>query len=345
MGDLERYLQTLAAADPEGRFLELRYRRAVGMGQQFVPAVDVDAAARIARRLGACSDTYVGVALRDRPAGGRSAVTGSRVVFVEVDAQASRRLLERAPRPPSMTVQSGTPGHLHAYWLLSRPLAGAEVNAANRKLAYRVGGDLASVDESRILRPPETLNFKHEPPRPVVLESLHPDRVYELRDLIRGLDDPPAVSPATRPRATLAPPRRDGSDSEGVHGVLRAIPTAVYVQRLTGLEPNQEGKVSCPWHEDRTPSLHLYPDGEWCCFGCRRGGTIYDFAGALWGMETKGRAFVELRARLADTLGISPAPPARRSAGRRRQRRATAVAVVDRERLAARAVASEKGGR
>jgi hypothetical protein len=248
MGDLERYLQVLAAADPEGRFLELRYRRAVGMGQRFVPAVDVDAAARLARRLGASSDTYVGVALRDRPAGGRSAVTGSRVVFVEVDAQASRRLLDRALRPPSMTIQSGTPGHLHAYWLLSRPGTGGEVKAANRKLAHHVGGDLASVDEARILRPPETQNFKHEPPRPVVLASLHPDRVYELRDLIGGLDDPPGFSPATRSRATPAPQRRGVSDSEGVHAVLRAIPTDEYVQRLAGLEPNREGKVNCPWH-------------------------------------------------------------------------------------------------
>ena len=248
MGDLERYLQVLAAADPEGRFLELRYRRAVGMGQQFVPAVDVDAAARIARRLGGKSDTYVGVALRDRPAGRRSAVTGSRVVFVEVDAQASRRLLDRAPRPPSMTVQSGTPGHLHAYWLLSRAVTGAEVKATNRKLCHRVGGDLASVDEARILRPPETLNFKYEPPRPVVLESLHPDRVYELRDLIRGLDDPPGFRSEPRSRAAPARRRQAVSDSDGMHAVLRAIPTADYVQRLAGLEPNREGKVSCPWH-------------------------------------------------------------------------------------------------
>jgi RepB DNA-primase from phage plasmid/CHC2 zinc finger len=346
MGDLERYLQVLVGAEPEGRFLELRYRRAAGMGQRFLPAVDVDAAARIARRLGASSDTYVGVALRDRPLGGRSAVTDSRVVFVEVDAEASSRLLQRTPQPPSMTVKSGTPGHLHAYWLLSRSVSAAEVKAANRKLCHRVGGDLASVDEARILRPPQTLNFKHQPPRAVVLQSLDTDRVYELRDLIRGLDDPPGHQPEVRPRAVAAVHHRSAPEADGVHAVLRAIPTAEYVQRLTGLEPNREGKVSCPWHEDRTPSLHCYPEGEWCCFGCRRGGTIYDFAGAVWGIETKGRAFVELRARLADEFGISP-PPARRSAARKRQRRppSGAMAAVDRERLMASPAVSEKGGR
>jgi len=346
MGDLERYLQVLAAAEPEGRFLELRYRLPVGMGQRFLPAVDVEGAARLVRRLGRTRDTYVGVALRERRAGARSAVGDSRVLFVEVDAEASARLLARAPRPPSMTVLSGSPGHLHAYWLLSRSVSGPEVKAANRKLAHRVGGDLASVDETRILRPPSTLNFKHRPARPVVLQSLDTDRVYELRDLMRGLEDPPARETVARPRPVVALRRRSAPDADGVDALLRAIPSAEYVQRLTGLEPNREGKVSCLWHEDRTPSLHLYPGGEWCCFGCRRGGTIYDFAGALWDVETKGRAFVELRARLADVFGVAPQPTGRRGA-RQRQRRVApgAIAAVDRERLRARPAASEKGGR
>ena len=42
----------------------------------------------------------------------------------------------------------------------------------------------------------------------------------------------------------------------------------------------------------------------WYCFGaCRRGGSIYDFAGLLWGLDTKGREFLTLRARLAEKLG------------------------------------------
>lgn len=345
MGDLERYLQVLAAAEPEGRFLELRYRRAVGMGQRFLPAVDVDGAARLARQLGAGSDTYVGVALRDRPAGGRGAVTDSRMLFVEVDAQASRRLLQRAPAPPSMTVQSGTPGHLHAYWLLSRSVPGPEIKAANRKLAYRVGGDLASVDEARILRPPQTLNFKHQPPRPVVLEALDADRVYDLRDLLRGLDDPPGYQAAMPSRAVTAVRRRGAFDGDGVDAVLRAIATAEYVQRLTGLGPNRDGKVSCPWHEDRTPSLHLYPNGQWCCFGCRRGGTIYDFAGAHWGVETKGSAFVELRSRLADEFAITPQPQSFSGACQRQRRvPSRAIAAVHHTQITAWPV-SEKGGR
>jgi hypothetical protein len=344
MDDLERYLQVLAADDPDGRFLEVRFRQPVGMGQRFVPAVDVAAAAATIRKLGTRSDTYVGVALRDRRAGRRDAVSRSRVLFVEVDADASALLLERAPKPPSMTVASGSRGHLHAYWLLSEQVPGGVVKAANQKLAHRVGGDLASVDETRILRPPQTKNFKHRPPRPVVLQDLDATRVYDLADLIRKLEDPPARNAPVPRRAVTAGRRMPPGDDSDVHALLRAIPTAEYVQRLTGLEANREGNVSCPWHEDRTPSLHLYPDGEWCCFGCKRGGTIYDFAGQLWGLDTKGRDFVRLRGRLAEELGVTPMRPAPR-----RARQATVgsgeVAASDRTRMAAMSTDYERGGR
>jgi DNA primase len=80
-------------------------------------------------------------------------------------------------------------------------------------------------------------------------------------------------------------------------------------------------------HEDRTPSLHCYPDGTFCCFGCRTGGTIYDFAGALWGIETKGYAFVALRARLGEELGLT-----RGDAAPSWRRRGAAIALAAGER-------------
>jgi hypothetical protein len=40
-------------------------------------------------------------------------------------------------------------------------------------------------------------------------------------------------------------------------------------------------------HDDQTPSLQLYGDGTWYCFGdCQTGGSVYDFASRLWRMET-----------------------------------------------------------
>lgn len=39
-----------------------------------------------------------------------------------------------------------------------------------------------------------------------------------------------------------------------------------------GLMPNRRGFVRCPLHAEKTPSLKLYPDERWFCFGCSAGG-------------------------------------------------------------------------
>jgi hypothetical protein len=57
-------------------------------------------------------------------------------------------------------------------------------------------------------------------------------------------------------------------------------------------------------HADETPSLQLYEDGTFYCYGCGAGGSIYDFAGTLWSLGTKGHAFLKLRAQLAHSFGL-----------------------------------------
>ena len=304
MGELERYLEVLTGPDPGPRLLEIRYRREVGMGQEFVPATHMRHAAKLIRGLAFRRDVFCGVLLRDRPAGGRDAVSATHLVWIELDGWAAVQLLERAPAPPTMTIASGTPGHLHAYWQLQQPVSAERAQAANRKLALRVAADLQSVDAARILRPPETVNHKHDPPRPVRLLTLRPGLNYDVEALTVGLDDPRDAKPAAAgrdPAADLA--RRLGARRDDtIYERLRAIPIGEYVARLAGRTPNREGKIACPFHEDRTPSLQCYPDGSFCCFGCGRGGTIVDFAAALWCMGTKGRDFLAVRDRLADEL-------------------------------------------
>jgi DNA primase len=50
----------------------------------------------------------------------------------------------------------------------------------------------------------------------------------------------------------------------------------IEVARSLGLEPKRAGKewvVSCPLHEDKTPSMYLNPEkGLWTCFSCGQGG-------------------------------------------------------------------------
>ena len=89
---------------------------------------------------------------------------------------------------------------------------------------------------------------------------------------------------------------------------LRRVSAELYVPLLTGRELGRDRKVLCPLHDEQTPSLHVYADdGGWYCYGCERGGSIIDLAGALWGLDTRGRDYVEIRRRLVDLLLGVPA--------------------------------------
>jgi CHC2 zinc finger len=110
-----------------------------------------------------------------------------------------------------------------------------------------------------------------------------------------------AEHPARVPQRRVLAPSSFRTDD-----VLLSIEPGQYVEALTGHEAPGHRMICCPLpdHEDGTPSFRAYPDPEegWFCFGCARGGTIYDFAAALWGLQTRGSGFVELRQRLARAL-------------------------------------------
>jgi hypothetical protein len=293
---LDRYLHAIAGDRRGDELLEIRYATGDGgMRRRFISIRRVDAAARAIRALSPRTDVYCGVLLRSRRAGGRDAVTRSHLAFVEIDFIDALDRLRRFARPPTMIVGSGTAGHAHAYWTLRTRVGAVELEQANRMLASHLGGDLASVDAARILRPAGTLSHKHRPPAAVELLHLDSAARYELPELVNGL--PPAV-----PRPASASAGRERAARTELDQLLLAIPAATYVRELTGLEPRRDGKVNCPFHADDTPSLQLYEDGTFFCYGCGAGGSLYDFAATLWGTGTKDRAFLELRARLAQVL-------------------------------------------
>jgi hypothetical protein len=303
------FLTLLAGPQPAERLLEVRYRTNghPGMGQYFIPASQPVRASEAIRPLTAHGDTYVGVLLRDRPNGGRKAVSDSHLLWVEIDTTDAYKRLLSAPAAPTAVVSSGTPGHLHAYWLLRQPVSAERVAELNRKLAGSIGGDLASVDPARILRPPATLNHKSDPPLTTTLELLDPARSYDSVELTRGLIDPRPKPLYTAPLMRRPRPGGEAPRWQQVDDELRQIPASEYLERLSGQALNAEGKIRCPFHgagKERTPSLQVYPPFEWACFGCQQGGSIYDFASHLWAIPTKGPRFRELRDRLAEVFGI-----------------------------------------
>jgi RepB DNA-primase from phage plasmid/CHC2 zinc finger len=297
-GDLDRYLRILAGASPAGRLIEIR--AAVphgGMRQTFTAATRLDLAARTITRLAASTDVYVGVLLRHRRAGGRHACERSHLAFIETDDPSAIERVKRFAHQPTMTISS-SPGHLHLYWQLQQPVGLDELEQANRRLAHHLGGDLASVDAARILRPPTSRNRKRTPPTRVELLVLQPARCYQLDELTAGLADPSPARPSTSPTSRVATSELDQQ--------LLAVPAATYVPALTGRQANRAGKICCPFHDDSNPSLQLYDRG-WYCFACRIGGSVYDFGALLFGLDTKGREFLQLRHRLAAELHLAPA--------------------------------------
>jgi hypothetical protein len=264
--------------------IEIRSHVGESWRQHFMDAASFDAGAALALRLSAAADVYVGVVARRRRGGGRAdLVDRAAVAWADLDdARGLARLREFRPAP-SLVIASGTAGHVHAYWQLDGRLAVPELERVNRALATKLSADESSCDAARVLRVAGTQSHKHRPPAAVTILEQRAAAV-EVRELLG------AVGPLP-PKRLERPSRLIGQTG------LDAVPPEVYVRVLMGQPVGRSRKVRCPFHDDRNASLHVYPDSErgWYCFGCRRGGTVYDLAAALWGRPLRGREFLELR--------------------------------------------------
>lgn len=302
--DLLTYLRMLAGNPQRNQFFDMRYLTPEGvMRQRFISALRIHQLARRITDLARGTDVYVGVALRERAHGGKSAISGSHLLYIECDDPHAKDRLDSFTHPPTMETASGTPGHLQLYWRLYQSAANSQVESANRRLALELNGDAGCFDIARILRPPDTFNYKHDPPRAVSLLACREDARYTIAQLTDGLPDDPEPRGPEHAGGVTRRAGRTMRDRE-----LLAIPAAEYVRVLAGLVPNRAGKVLCPFHHEIDPSLQLYPDGTFYCYGsgCKKGGTIFDFAAALWFSGTRDQDFLELRQRLARVFRLTP---------------------------------------
>jgi hypothetical protein len=294
-----RFLGALHGCAPPGSLIELRFRLGPGMGQRFLPAERLERVADRIASLAASTDVFVGVIARARHGGSRrDLVQRAAVVWVDCDDRTSVAELARIQPPPTMIVASGSGPNQHAYWLLDEPAGIDEIEHVNHHLALALGADLHCGDGARIMRPAGSTNRKHSPPTAVRLLACDEHARVALTDLTAGL------APDTAPTGhrAIAPSRALISDP------LLALAPRDYVERLLGQPVGRSGKVLCPFHADGTPSLHVYPEPGrgWYCYGCGRGGSVYDLAALLWQTPPRGHGFTELRQRLAATLDARP---------------------------------------
>lgn len=287
-----RYASALFGRAPDGALVEVRFRVPSGMGQRFHSLSPLGHVVESIGALSARTDVYIGVLPRRRRGGGRAdLVEQAAVVWADCDTGESVRALRAFHPSPAMVVASSQDKR-HAYWFLTEPASLDVIERTNRRIALALGADVRCSDPARILRPGGSVNWKRAVPEAVRLLYLAPSERVSVAELDRVLPSEPAPpEPIIRPRR----PRIGRGDP------LETIPPPVYVEQLTGQRVGRSGKIRCPFHhEDRTPSLHVYDDPEqgWYCFGCGRGGTIYDLAALLWDRGTHGREFIELRREL-----------------------------------------------
>ena len=90
------------------------------------------------------------------------------------------------------------------------------------------------------------------------------------------------------------------------------IKAALDIERVVsfyGYEPNRNGYVCCPFHNERTASLKIYPNSNsFYCFGCGAGGDVIDFVRQLYGLDFK-QACIRLEADFGLVGGQSAASP------------------------------------
>jgi hypothetical protein len=151
---------------------------------------DLKVAARNAIMLGRREEVYVGAAPRRGEDGTKAGVSRVLAIWADLDARGSHTRESRTEQlmklllQPSIMVWTG--GGWHAYFLLEKPADGPEelqrAELIMRRLAAGLRSDLVH-DRSRILRVPETYNWKYGKPRPVVMERFDVDLRYGLEEL------------------------------------------------------------------------------------------------------------------------------------------------------------------
>ena len=148
--------------------------------------LDYDGASQYASNMNAYGwDVYYGV-IKRLTKDGKSAAPLTPVLWADVDAKAypggKRDCLSAIVSyevPPSVIVDSGH-GY-HAYWRLENPVLWEYAQIVMMGLARNIRGDHV-YDISRILRVPDTLNYKDETPLPVRLIRFDTTRILRFGD-------------------------------------------------------------------------------------------------------------------------------------------------------------------
>jgi hypothetical protein len=176
-------------------------------------------------------------------------------------SQALKRVEREVELKPTIVVGSGH--GLHVYYCLRRPRAMSREAAETllHKLAARFGGDAAAARAKRLMRVPDTFNWK-DGKQTVCRVWYTRSRAYSRREL-SDLLEPVALSNMCSDSGTGNP----------------ADYHALFSPHVTKLKSTGEWALGlCPFHNDHNPSFSMnVRTGLWKCFACKIGGNWPDF--------------------------------------------------------------------
>lgn len=132
-------------------------------------------------------DVYYGVARRKKVknsfTGKKQGFDQSLVLWADLDEVTDyEEQLKKFLLPPTIILNSGN--GFHCYWKLHTALDSVfDIETLLKGLTTILGADIAATDATRILRIPQTLNHKTNPPKQVAVVEFNPTYIYDLQEI------------------------------------------------------------------------------------------------------------------------------------------------------------------
>lgn len=136
-------------------------------------------------------DVYISPSLFKARKADLNTVKSANTLWVEFDGNYTGNF--KGLPEPTLVVQSSLGNRVHCYWKLDAPIPVGEIQDLNRRLAYYLESDSSGWDATQLLRPPETKNWKYDPPLPVHTKNLEADHVA-TKSSFEVLPDVPSYS-------------------------------------------------------------------------------------------------------------------------------------------------------
>lgn len=119
------------------------------------------------------------------------------------------------------------------------------------------------------------------------------------------------------------------------NGIVKESVNIVQLCNDNGIKIDRGNFTICPWHQDSSPSLHIYPETNTCfCFACNKQGDVIEYASAVYGIPYN-RVIERLNAEYHLNLPIDRKPTLRELDGYKKAAERYAKETEERKRKSA----------